>query len=198
MTRKVIGILFIVFGLFSKITLTHNIDYWEFSKNISIITFIIGLVILTPFHLIDSSDKDSKKAKSSKLIFSKTLKLTVVVFLFVCALSLERLGSYLNYRVREYYLSQETESAYGIVSGIKRINIVKLGHCDFYVISFKVNGKNYSNGLLVDYAEKDREYFDKYGKPKISNSTLSKGNLKGNQVQIIYSKRFPSFFRIGD
>lgn len=197
MIRKIIGILLIAFGLISKITMTHNIDYWGLSKNISIIFFIIGLVILTPFHLIDSSNKDSKKTKNSKLVLSKALKLTVVIILFVCSLGLERLGSYLNYRVRYYYLSQEIESTDGVVSGIKRINIVKLGHADFYEISFNVNGKNYSNGLLVNYAERDSEYFDKYGKTKISNSTLSVENLRGNQVQIIYSKKFPSFFRIG-
>ena len=198
MNRKIIGILLLIFGLILKITLTHNIDYWGFSKNISIISFIIGLVILTPFHLLDSSHKDNKKIKSSKLILSKVLNVIVIGVLFVCGLGLEKFGNYLNYKVRDYYLSQKTESTTGIISGIKRIDIVKVGHADFYEINFKVNGENYSNGLLIDYAEKDSEYFDKFRKPIISNNNLTLGKLKGNQVQIIYSKRFPSFFRIGD
>jgi len=198
MIRKIIGILLIVFGLILKITLSHNIDYWGFSKNISIISFIIGLVILTPFHLIDSAHKDTKKTKNSKLILSKALNLFVIAILFVCGLGLEKFGNYLNYKVRDYYLSQETEITTGIISGIKRIDIVKVGHADFYEINFKVNGENYSNGLLVDYAEKDSEYFDKFRKPIISSNNMTIGKLKGKQVQIIYSKRFPSFFRIGN
>jgi len=193
MIRKIIGILLIVFGLILKITLSHNIDYWAFSKNISIISFIIGLVILTPFHLLDSS-----KTKNSKLILSKVLNLVVVAILFVCSLGLEKFGNYLNYKVRDYYLSQETEITTGIISGIKRIDIVKVGHADFYEINFKVNGENYSKGLLVDYADIDSEYFDKFRKPIISNNTMTIGELKGNQVKIVYSKRFPSFFRIGE
>lgn len=198
MIRNIIGILLIVFGLILKIILSHNIDYWGFSKNISIISFIIGLVILTPFHWLDSSHKDNKKTKNSKLILSKVLNLVVIAILFVCGLGLEKFGNYLNYKVRDYYLSQETEITIGIISGIKRINIVKVGHADFYEINFKVNGEDYSNGLLVDYAEKDSEYFDKFRKPIISNNNMTIGKLQGNQVQIIYSKRFPSFFRIGN
>lgn len=198
MIRKVIGFLLLLFGLILKITLTHNIDYWGFAKNISIISFIIGLIILTPFHLIDSSYKDSKKVKSSKLLISKVLNLTVIVFLFVCGLGLEKFGNYLNYRVRNYYLSQETEITTGIISGIKRIDIVKVGHADFYEISFKANGDNYSNGLLVDYAEKDNEYFERFINPKISSSTMTIEKLKGNQIQVVYSKRFPSFFRVAE
>lgn len=198
MIRKILGILFLIFGLVLKTILTHNIDYWGFAKNISIISFIIGLVILTPFHLLDSSHKDNKKTKSSKLILSKVLNVIVIAILFVCGLGLEKFGNYLNYKVRDYYLSQETEITTGIIRGIKRIDIVKVGRADFYEINFKVNGENYSNGLLGDYAEKDSEYFDKFRKPIISNNNMAIGKLQGNQVQIIYSKRFPSFFRIGD
>jgi hypothetical protein len=198
MIRKIIGALLLVFGLILKITLTHNIDYWGFSKNISIISFIIGLILLTPFRLIDSSDKDSKKTKSSKLILSKGLNLIIIAILFVCGLGLEKFGNYLNYKTRVYFLSQNTESTIGIISGIKRINIVKVGEADFYEISFKVNRENYSNGLLLDYAEKDSEYFDKFRKPEITKNTMAIGKLKGSQVNIIYSKRFPSFFRIGE
>jgi len=198
MIRKIIGFLLIIFGLILKITLTHNIDFWGFSKNISIISFIIGLVILTPFHLIDSSAKDSKKTKGSKLIFSKALNLTVIAILFVCGLGLEKVGNYLNYKVRDYYLSQETGFTTGIISGIKRVDIVKVGHADFYEISFKANGEKYSNGLLVDYAEKDSEYFDRFKEPQIRNNTMTIVKLKGNEVRIVYSKKFPSFFRIGE
>lgn len=145
-----------------KITLSHNIDYWGFSKNISIISFIIGLSLLTPFHLLDSSHKDNKKTKNSKLILSKVLNLVVIAILFVCSLGLEKFGNYLNYWVRDYYLSQETEITTGIISGIKRIDIVKVGQADFYEIYFKGYGENYSKGLLIEYAEKDSEYFDKF------------------------------------
>lgn len=196
MIRKISGILLIIFGLVLKTLLTHNINYWGFSKNISIISFIIGLIILTPFHLLDSSHKDNKKTKSSKLILSKSLNLIVIAILFVCGLGLEKFGAYLNYKVRDYYLSKETGTTTGIISGIKRIDIVKVGHADFYDINFKVNGENYSTGLLVDYADKDNEYFDKFKKPIISNSTMTIGKLKENQTKIVYSKRFPSFFRI--
>ena len=198
MIRKIIGLLLIVFGLILKIALTYNIDYWGLSKNISIISFVIGLVSLTPFHLIDSSNKDSKKVKGSRLIFLKVINLVVIASLFVCGLGLEKFGNYLNYKVRDYYLSKETEITTGVISGIKRINIVKVGHADFYEISFKANGEIYSNGLLVDYADKDNVHFDKFKKPIISNSTLTIGRLKGNQTKIAYSKRFPSFFRIVD
>lgn len=86
----------------------------------------------------------------------------MIAILFVCSLGLEKFGNYLNYWVRDYYLSQETEITTGIISGIKRIDIVKVGQADFYEIYFKGYGENYSKGLLIEYAEKDSEYFDKF------------------------------------
>ena len=179
-----------------KISLTHNIYYWEISKNVSIISFIIGLIILTPFYLIDSSYSEKKNTKASKTILRSILNLIVIAILFACGLGLERLGNFLNYKTRDLFLSHNTETTTGVISGIKRIDAVKVGHADFYVISFKANGENYSNGLLVDYAEKDGEYFDKFKKSKISGSTMTIEKLKGNKAKIVYSKRFPSFFRI--
>jgi len=194
--RLIIGVSLLVLGLTLKIVLTHNINYWGFSKNVSIILFIIGLISLTPLRFMDSSENAYKKNKSSKIILLSALNLIVIAVIFVCGFGLERFGSYLNYKTRDYFLSHNTENTTGVIHGIKKIKIVKVGQADFYEIDFKANGKIYSNGLLVDYLIKDNENFDKSGKTEISENTMDISKLKGKIVKIVYSKRFPSFFRI--
>jgi hypothetical protein len=196
MIRKLIGITLLILGLSLKITLSHNIDFWVISKNVSIILFAIGLILLTPTRILSTSNFSLKKTSNSKMIISKVLNLIVIALIFGCLLGLEKLGNYLNYNTRNFFLSQNTEMTSGTITGIERINILKVGYADFYLVDFKLNGEIYSSGLLVDYAEKDNANINRYSKSEISGKSMINYKLKGKNVKITYSKRFPSFLRI--
>lgn len=120
----------------------------------------------------------------------------LLILLLAAVIGLEKLGSHINYKLRDYLLSKKTESTIGFVKGIKRIDTVKMGYEDFYVIDVIINGKIQSTGLPIKYADKDNDHFDKINNPKLDRNNLTIVKLKENQVEILYSKIYPSFFRI--
>lgn len=184
----------IIVGLVVKLFLNHNLTYWAIAKSISILLFAIGLIILTPLN-IDPINKNKVNAKINFILkYSKKIIWYIIFILLI--IGLEELGQSLNYSLRDCYLSNNTGETIGYFNGIKRINIVKVGYEDFYLVDFNVNGKIYSNGLLVDYGEKDVSSTDEYRKSEITKNNIAIGKLKGSRVKIIYSNKFPSFFRI--
>ncbi len=172
-------------------------NYWSFVRGFSILSFAVGLVLLLPRNL-EKTNGTGKKYLSPRFgkIVAKLKPLILTILLFVVILGLERLGENLNYRLRDYFLNHDTAVATGYAKGIKRIDLVKIGHEDFYLIDFNAGDKVQSSGLMVTYAAKDSGLFTEMNQFKNSGGQLIINNLRSGKVQVKYSKKFPSFFKV--
>ncbi|QGY44715.1 hypothetical protein GM418_13875 [Maribellus comscasis] len=172
-------------------------NYWSFVRGFSILSFAVGLVLMVPssFEKTNSKGKKSLFPGLSKIV-AKLKPLILTILVFVVILGLERLGKNLNYRLRDYFLIHDTAIATGYAKGIKRIDLVKIGHEDFYQIDFNAGDKVQSSGLMVAYAAKDSGLFTEMNQYKNSGGQLIINNLRSGKVQVKYSKRFPSFFKV--
>lgn len=190
--KYIIGFLIIVSGLTLKTCLNHNVNYWGIVKIISLLCFIIGIAAFVPLGSVESKSHGS----SSEELLKKMKWVGIAVIMVIGIIGFEKLGVKMNYKLRNYYLSYNTGKAVGTIRGIKRIEIVRGGHADFYVIDFSISGNTYYGGLQVKYADEDNNYFDKFIHPKVVNGGLTVSILKGDFVNIVYSKKFPSFFKV--
>lgn len=172
-------------------------NYWSFATVFSILSFVVGLVLLVPRNLEKTNSKEKKSlSHSMSKIVEKLKMLILIIVLFVVALGLERLGEILNYRLRDYFLNQNTAIVTGYAKGIKRIDLVKIGYEDFYMIDFNVGDKVQSSGLMLTYAAKDSGLFTGMNQYKNSESQLIINNLRSGKIQVKYSRKFPSFFKV--
>ncbi len=197
--KYLVGLAIIIIGLLIKTTLNHNMNYWSFVRGFSILSFAVGLVLMVPRSLEKINNK-GKKSLSPRLgkVVAKLKPIILTILLFVVVLGLERLGGNLNYRLRDYFLNHDTAIANGYAKGIKRIDLVKIGHEDFYLIDFNVGDKVQSSGLMVAYAAKDSGLFTEINQFKNSEGQLIINNLRSGNVQVKYSKKFPSFFKVNE
>ena len=190
------GTIFILIGLVLKSLLNHNIEYWELIKYTTILFLIIGISTLL-FSVWDKLDKKPKKpfkkAPIKWLMYSLKYGAVLIIVLIV-VISLEKTGESLNYKLREYYLAQETITTNGIIEEYIRFYMPKVEDEDFYLVSFIIDNKKVKKGLLVEYSKKDG--INNVGKIKLENNTLSVSRIKKSPIIIIYSKKFPSFLKI--
>ena len=194
--KYIIGITFIVLGLILKSLLNHNIKYWELVKYSTILLSIFGISVL----LLSVWDKIEKKPKKTLQKLPKAWLVyyltngTVLILALVAIIGIEKIGESLNYKLREYYLSQEIVKTTGILEDYIKFYLPKVEDEDFYLISFNIENQIFKKGLLVKYSEKDGSYYN--GKIKLENNILTVEKMIGSKVEIEYSKKFPSFLKI--
>lgn len=192
----IIGIAFILIGLILKSLLNHNIEYWELTKYATILFLIFGISGLL-FSVWDKLDKKPKKPFKKvpiKWLIHYLKNGATLIVVLIAVIGLEKTGESLNYKLREYYLSQETITTNGILEEYVRFYMPKVEDEDFYLVSFKIENEKVEKGLLVEYSEQDGK--NNIGNITIENNTLSVGRMKGSQLNLVYSKKFPSFFKI--
>ena len=194
--KYIVGFAIIIFGLLLKITLNHNMNYWGLTKTSTIILLAIGLAMIFPFENERTIQKNKKTLNSKRRILKNTKSILFLGLLLIGIIGLEKIGKELNYYLRNYYLSHNTENTIGFVKGIKKIDIVKTGHAEFYMIEFNTTEKRILQGLMVDYAERDNSFFEKFKQPSFNGNEMTINNIKGNEINIKYSKKYPSFFQI--
>lgn len=102
----------------------------------------------------------------------------------------------MNYKLREYYLSNNTGTTIGFVKEFKHIDIVRTGSEKFFIIDFEINNKIQSNGLMIKHAKKDNNYFARFTNTKMIDNDMNIDKLKGLEIKILYSNKYPSFFKI--
>ena len=194
--KYVIGISLIVAALILKSLLNHNIKYWELVKYSTILLSILGILVLL-FSVWNNIREKPKKAfqKLPKewLVYYLTNG-TVLILALVAIIGIEKLGESLNFKLREYYLSQDTAKTTGILEDYIRFYLPKAEDEDFYLISFNIENQIFKKGLLVKYREKDGSYYN--GKIMLENNKLRVENMIGSKIEIEYSKKFPSFLKI--
>jgi len=186
----------ITIGLILKTLFNHNIDYWVLIKYLSLFLFLFGVSAF--FFLL--FDKFSNKPKKPFLkvpqkwilwIFGNGLLYVIILGM---VLGLEKSGEYFNYKLRDFYLSNNTIETTGVIIGMKRLEIERTGREDFYLIKFKNNEKTIQKGLMIKYSEKDDNYENKMF--ELKQNTLTLNRMKGSQLRIVYSEKFPSFLKI--
>jgi hypothetical protein len=192
----IVGIILIIIGLILKIILNHNIEFWRFAKGTSIFLFAVGITVCLPFEFIKGFQKQEFKSSPLKWVTRNVKQIIILILLFISILGFEKIGENLNYKLREFYLSNNTITTVGSIKGIKQIDFVRLGRQDFYTVNFIVGKELKTYGLITKYAKKDNQHFDNYINPKITNGAMTIKKLKGAEVEVLYSKRFPSFFKI--
>jgi len=186
----------ITIGLILKTLFNHNIDYWELIKYATILFLIFGISALL-FSVYDKLDKKPKKPFKKvpiKWLIHYLKNGATLIVVLIAVIGLEKTGESLNYKLREYYLLQETVTTDGILEEYIRFYMPKVEDEDFYLVSFKIENEKVKKGLLVDYSEKDGK--NNVGTVTFENNGLSVGRTKGSPIKLIYSKKFPSFFKI--
>ncbi|MDN3725513.1 hypothetical protein QRD02_14075 [Aequorivita sp. SDUM287046] len=194
--KIVIGIFSIVIGLTLKSLFNHNLKYWELIKYSSLFLFVIGLSILL-FPLWEEwkyKPKKKFKEQPTKWLVYYSKSVFALGFTLFTIIGLEKSGKYLNYTLRNYYLSSNSKITNGTIINYVRINLVKAGQEDFYLIQFNDGEKLIERGLLIDYSDWDN---DKGSEDfKMTQNGIVVNKVKGGKVNIQFSERFPSFLKI--
>lgn len=188
----IIGSFLVCIGFIFKSLFNHNLDHWVLLKYFCLLSIALGLsAILVPIE--EELLKKKKSAKASRA-GGNTFRVTTFLTVLILTLGLEKLGEIANYQLRTYYLNQSVVQTNGTIDSMKRIDLSKVGNEDFYLVNFEIDGKAVQKGLIVDYAQKDGyKIVDQITRV---DESLFVPIVKGRTVQIIYSDKFPSFFKI--
>ena len=198
--KYIVGLFLILVGLLIKSALNHNIIYWGLTLTITLILFAIGIVLIFPLNYNYLSWLNYRSFSNSPTVWiiENAKRILIYAVLILGILGLEKLGVEFNYQIRNHYLSKNTQKTVGYVKGIKQISISKTGNENFYMINFLVNNKIETKGLLIKYSEKDNTISNELKSGVIKPNKLLVNTMKFNQVEIIYSIEYPSFFRINE
>ncbi len=190
-----IAIALVVVGLFLKTVFNHNIEYRELVKHTSVFLFLFGFSAIGFLYWEKWKQQTQSRFKSQSTrgvfyYFKTALGLCIIVF---STLGLEKAGKYLNYSLRNYYLQEDTSVTIGVIVNLISIHLPNAGRENFYLIQYKVEEKMILNGLIVEYSNWDH---DQNQFPEPSKRELKVNRIKGGNIQVEYSNKFPSFLRI--
>lgn len=194
--KYTIGILFIILGVFIKTLFNHNMEYWGTIKVLTIFIFILGLFIcFIPFwEKFDKKPKISFSKGISQWVLWYSKNTLMLLSLLGLIILLENIGENLNYKLRGYYLSNDTIITNGIIVGVKTINTVKMGFEEFYVVDFVYNNKKVQKGIMLEYSLKDINGNVDF--VSLNNNSISVKRLGKMDTKILHSRKYPSFLKI--
>lgn len=179
MIRVTIGTLMIIGAFISKATLNHNLEYWGSVKTSSIFFCLLGLALLgvPVFEWIEKNKPKTFKANPARWFLFVGKALATIVVVIALSVQVEQLAVWTNHRLVDYYLTRETGTTEGLITGEREVSyrIKTRSYKTFYVIRYVANGQTIEQGLEADY------------------------NLKtGQTYKVTYSKEFPSMLRVGN
>lgn len=191
----IVGAFLITSAIVLKSTLNHNFEVWLTVKNTTLILLVLGVtsIFVNIWGMVDSKNKSFRKLPFKEIII-KFINGLLIILMFLLVLGLENFSEFLNYKIRDYYLSKNTIETQGTINEYFRYYLPHMEDEDFYLVSFKVNDKTVDKGVLVDYCELDGQR--NFEKIIFNENTLSVQSGIGSNVKIVYSKSFPSFFKI--
>jgi hypothetical protein len=198
--RYIIGGLLIILGLTLKSLLTHNIEYWGIVKTWTILLFIVGMVFLLLNLLLRFDIQPEISFLKTPIKWLAQFLRTVVILVVIVGISVcfENLGSFLNRKLKNHYLSFDTEKGEGTLISIKTVTYrIKRAHEKrFYLIEYNTDNRTIQQGL--DFDEIDSKLLIKKSTVELSNNAdkLNVNNLIGLKFTVEYSKKYPSFFRV--
>lgn len=190
-----IGFLLILISLILKSLFTHNFEYWQAIKIITIFLFCIGFL----FVFINFFNTQKPKNRFFKIPMDWVLyymsNLFFIIFGLMSIFIFEQVGKEINYKLRNYYLSNNVNRVPAIISNFKKLNILNTGEEDFYMVSFVHNNGFLEKGLIVDHVLKDGQNYNEVIISK-DDTVFNIDRLVGKKVEIIFSDKFPSFLKI--
>ena len=191
--RYSISFLLVLTGLIANTCLGHLLSWWLFVQITSVFLPAVGISILLGTQLFRER---GQRAKTSDRLSSTIKKLAFIVLLFAGISYLGKLGGYLNYQIRDYFLSQHTETTNGFIIGVAEKKLSRGASSDFYLVEFSVDGDKHSYGLLVEYQKMDEGIDENYSLRSFDGNTLMVSRPKLMRVKVQYSTAHPSFFRV--
>jgi len=181
-------------GLILIVLFNHNMNYWIVITQLStfLIIFGFGFIFISIWKkffvvFIRKLEKGSIKIQ--------ILKILIILITFVSSISFVNLGESLNYKLRNYFLSNNVIETKGNIENVLQLRIVKLANKDFYLINSYEGKRLLTFGIPINYVEKDNYklldnmvHYDK--------KNLIVNRFKNLEVKIIYSKKYNSFAKI--
>lgn len=160
-----------------KAALNHNIVYWGRVKTWTVVLLIFGLVLvgLSLLVKIDSAKPNSFIDSPGKWIINRSIVIIILVLGIGMVIKMEDFAVLTNQKLRDCYLSRDTETTTAIVVGQIRIP---------YTIKFRTHYREFA---VIRYST-DNELMEQ----GIEGRKL----IAGRELRIKYSKLYPSFFRI--
>jgi hypothetical protein len=195
MKKITAGIIIILIGLTLKAIFNHNIEYWFTIKNTCLVIFFVGLGIFQfpIWNKIYNNISVSKKENKKKWLVNRTLKIVLILFYVSSVVILEKVGKRLNFELRNSYLSENTIKTKGKIIDYKKLDLVRTGEEEFYLVRFEHNGRILTKGILNDYDLWENENSQIYS---LKNCELKLNKVIGSTVEIEYSEKYPSFLRM--
>ncbi|TNJ40998.1 hypothetical protein KFZ70_04110 [Tamlana fucoidanivorans] len=192
---KLIAIILIIIGTTVKALFGHLALNWANLESTSLILYLIGFTILI-YNLVSRIDKNRKelsfKKNPLKWIFSRSIFIYILIIPIVIALIY--LGENLNIKMQEYFLGQDTEKTVATFVGFEQQSyLIKYGRetKEFAMFEYKT-----PNGLIKQGLPKEEFKLKKSSYTVENNKLVIPNNIKNQKVEIVYSKRFPSIFKI--
>lgn len=161
-------------------------DSWVFVKYFSLFSIALGFstILISLEEKLNSNRRKKRQSTMATRIEGAILRIITLLGALVFTIGFENLGERANYHLRQLFLNQSVVQTIGKIDGLKRIDLVKAGEEDFYLVSFKLDQKTVQKGLIVDYAKKDGyEVVDQITRIK---KTLFVPRINGRTVKIIY------------
>jgi len=192
---KLIAIFLILIGTSIKALFGHLADNWATLESTSLILYLIGFTILI-YNLVSKIDKNRKelsfKKSPLKWIFNRSF--FIYILIVPAVIGLINLGEILNTKMQDYFLQQDTETTTATFIGFdKQSYPIKFGRetKEFAVFEYKTSNGIIKQGLPKEVFKPKKSSFE------IKNNNLVILNDKANQkIEIIYSKKFPTIFKI--
>lgn len=175
--RVAVGMTMVLGGFLMKATLNHNINYWAQVKTWTVVLLIFGLVIVGLSFLVkvDNAKPNKFMDNPGKWILNRSIVIIMVVVGVGVVIEMEDLAVLTNRKLRDYYLSKDTETTTATVIGQIKIP---------YTIKLRTSYQEFS---LIQYSTTSEV---------IEQGLEERKLIAGRQLRIRYSKLHPSFFRI--
>lgn len=164
-------------GFLMKATLNHNINYWGQVKTWTIVLLIFGLVVVGLSFLmkVDNAKPNKFMDNPGKWILNRSIVIIIVAVGVGIVIKLEDLAVLTNKKLRDYYLSKDTETTTATVIGQIKIP---------YTIKLRTSYQEFS---MIQYPTT---------KGVVEQGLEGRKLIAGRQLRIKYSKIHPSFFRV--
>tara|TARA_R110001632_G_scaffold64960_16_gene154277 strand:- start:2542 stop:3144 length:603 start_codon:yes stop_codon:yes gene_type:complete len=198
MKRIIFGIFFIVLGLLTKSIFGHLAENWANVQVVSIILYMIGLTILFYRIIVKSENRKGIEFRKKPVKWILKRPLFIYILIIPIIISLFLTGQFLNNSLKDHYLEKETAETKATFIGFKEQSYLgRYGTTTsekFAIIKYNTNFGIITQGLKKEEFEKNKKHFK--SELNFGERNSNGGNLNIRKATIIYSLKFPSFFKI--
>jgi amino acid transporter len=198
MKTRIFGILFILLGVLTKSIFGHLAEHWSTIEIISVILCVIGLTIVFYKLIVKSDNRKGIKFRKKPLKWIFKRPLFIYILIIPSIVSLFFTGKFLNDKLKNHYLEKEISETKATFIGFSEQSYLgKYGTSTsekFAILRYNTNCGIITQGLKNEEFEKNRKYFK--SELNIEKRSYNGENMNTRKATIIYSLKYPSFFRI--